>query len=126
MPAPWPSSTTWRSSRCSATGTSRSSTPARACGISHLVDIRQDSPGYEGDDPAYTRPAKVFPRAEGRYQQYSALTDRRIGEHLRRLDADVVVGTRPGLNVHIARQTRRGPVRVGQEHLTLDTPLRRG
>ncbi|MER5889282.1 glycosyltransferase, partial [Streptomyces sp. NPDC001941] len=33
----------------------------------------------------------------------------------------VVVGTRPGLNVHIARQTRRGVVRVGQEHLTLDS-----
>jgi glycosyltransferase involved in cell wall biosynthesis len=32
----------------------------------------------------------------------------------------VVVGTRPGLNVHLARQTRRGPLRVGQEHLTLD------
>ncbi len=35
------------------------------------------------------------------------------------MDADVVIGTRPGLNVHIARQTRRGTVRVGQEHLTL-------
>ena len=32
-----------------------------------------------------------------------------------------MVGTRPGLNVHIAKQARRGPVRIGQEHLTLDT-----
>jgi glycosyltransferase involved in cell wall biosynthesis len=32
-----------------------------------------------------------------------------------------VVGTRPGLNVHLARQARRGPLRVGQEHLTLDS-----
>ncbi|MFI0775952.1 glycosyltransferase family 4 protein [Streptomyces sp. NPDC021212] len=89
--------------------------------VSHLVDIRKNSPGYEGDDPAYTTPAKVFPVTEGRYKQYSALTDRRISEHLRGLQADVVVGTRPGLNVHIAREARRGPVRIGQEHLTLST-----
>ncbi|MBH5334152.1 glycosyltransferase family 4 protein [Streptomyces pactum] len=89
--------------------------------LRHLVDIRKGSPTYEGDDPDYTRPAKVFPATEGRYGQYSVLTDRRIGEHLRTLEADVVVGTRPGLNVHIAKEARRGPVRVGQEHLTLST-----
>ncbi|GAA2349393.1 glycosyltransferase family 4 protein [Streptomyces cuspidosporus] len=89
--------------------------------LSHLVDLRKKSPTYEGADPDHARPARVFPRSEGRYKQYSRLTDRRIAEHLRRLDADVVVGTRPGLNVHIAREARRGPVRVGQEHLTLGT-----
>ncbi|MET7763390.1 glycosyltransferase family 4 protein [Streptomyces sp. NPDC005355] len=89
--------------------------------ISHLVDIRKGSPSYDGADPDYARPAKVFPATEGRYKQYNVLTDRRIADHLRRLDADIVVGTRPGLNVHIAREARRGPVRVGQEHLTLST-----
>ncbi|MFF4700595.1 glycosyltransferase family 4 protein [Streptomyces chattanoogensis] len=89
--------------------------------LRHLVDMREDGPGYEGDDPAHRRPAKVFPAAENRFAQYSELTDRRIAQHLRRIEADVVVGTRPGLNVHIARQARRGPVRIGQEHLTLDT-----
>ncbi|MFE1955116.1 MULTISPECIES: glycosyltransferase family 4 protein [Streptomyces] len=89
--------------------------------VRHLVDIRKDGPGYEGDDPDYHRPASFFPRAEGRYAQYSALTDRRIAQHLGSVEADVVVGTRPGLNVHLARQTRRGPLRIGQEHLTLDT-----
>ncbi|MEU2212126.1 glycosyltransferase family 4 protein [Streptomyces hygroscopicus] len=89
--------------------------------LSHLVDIRKNSPSYDGADPDHSRPAKVFPVAEGRYKQYSALTDRRIADHLRRVDADIVVGTRPGLNVHIAREARRGPVRVGQEHLTLST-----
>ncbi|MFI7387919.1 glycosyltransferase family 4 protein [Streptomyces sp. NPDC049813] len=88
--------------------------------LRHLVDLRQDSAGYDGDDPDFTKAAAVFPRQEGRYDQYSALTDRRIAEHLSGVDADVVVGTRPGLNVHLARQTRRGPLRVGQEHLTLD------
>ncbi|MFJ9418158.1 glycosyltransferase family 4 protein [Streptomyces sp. NPDC101227] len=89
-----------------------------AVALRHLVDIRETSPGY---DAAYRRPAKVFPAAENRFAQYSELTDRRIAQHLRRIEADVVVGTRPGLNVHIARQARRGPVRIGQEHLTLDT-----
>ncbi|WP_327188835.1 glycosyltransferase family 4 protein [Streptomyces xinghaiensis] len=89
--------------------------------LRHLVDLRKDSPGYDGDSPEHRLPARVFPTAEGRYKQYSRLTDRRIAEHLRTVEADVVVGTRPGLNAHIARETRRGPVLVGQEHLTLDS-----
>ncbi|GAA2306827.1 MULTISPECIES: glycosyltransferase family 4 protein [Streptomyces] len=89
--------------------------------LSHLVDLRKSSPSYDGGDPDHSRPAQVFPVTEGRYKQYSALTDRRIADHLRSLEADIVVGTRPGLNVHIAREARRGPVRVGQEHLTLST-----
>ena len=86
----------------------------------HLVDLRKNSPEYDGNHPDYTKPARVFPRGDGRWKQYSRLTDERLAVHLKNLRADVVVGTRPGLNVHIARQTRRGPVRVGQEHLTLD------
>ncbi|WP_228981941.1 glycosyltransferase family 4 protein [Streptomyces sp. DH12] len=89
--------------------------------MKHLVDLRKGSPGYDGDHPDHTRPARVFPRGDGRWKQYSRLTDARIAAHLRTVDADVVVGTRPGLNMHIARQTRRGPVRIGQEHLTLDS-----
>ncbi|MBB4894902.1 glycosyltransferase involved in cell wall biosynthesis [Streptomyces olivoverticillatus] len=95
--------------------------PSSKVRLRHLVDLRKDSPGHDGDNPEYERPATVFPATEGRYKQYSALTDRRIAEHLRGLECDVVVGTRPGLNVHIAQQARRGPVRIGQEHLTLGT-----
>ncbi|WP_392961041.1 glycosyltransferase family 4 protein [Streptomyces sp. LN245] len=80
-----------------------------------LVDLRQ-----EKDHPSHLRPARVFPRAEYRYRQYSELTDRRIGECLAATDADVVIGTRPGLNVHLALQAPRHVARVGQEHLTLD------
>jgi glycosyltransferase involved in cell wall biosynthesis len=89
--------------------------------MKHLVDLRKKSPGYDGDDPLAKRPAKVFPRGDGRHKQYSRLTDLRIGAHLESLDADVVIGTRPGLNVHIARQAPRGVVRIAQEHLTLDS-----
>ena len=80
-----------------------------------LVDLRQ-----EKGHPLHQRPAKVFPSAEYRYQQYSELTDQRIGEYLETIDADVVIGTRPGINVHLALQAPRRVVRIGQEHLTLD------
>ncbi len=89
--------------------------------MKHLVDLRQHSPDFDGNHPDHRRPAKVFPRGDLRYKQYSRLSDARIAAHLRALETDVVVGTRPGLNVHIARQTPRGPVRVAQEHLTLDS-----
>ncbi|MFJ7495241.1 glycosyltransferase [Streptomyces sp. NPDC097727] len=89
--------------------------------MSHLVDLRKKSPSYDGDAAEHARPATVFPRGDSRYRQYSRLTDVRVADHLRSLDADVVVGTRPGLNVQISRQTRRGPVRIGQEHLTFDS-----
>ncbi|MFE4581312.1 glycosyltransferase family 4 protein [Streptomyces chartreusis] len=80
-----------------------------------LVDLR-----HEKEHPLHLRPARVFPAAEYRYGQYSELTDQRIGESLAQTDADVVIGTRPGLNVHLARQAPEHVVRIGQEHLTLD------
>ncbi|NLU69061.1 glycosyltransferase family 4 protein [Streptomyces sp. HNM0574] len=82
-----------------------------------LVDLR----GPDKEHPEHALPARVFPRGDNKWGNYSALTDRRIGEFLSTTRADVVIGTRPGLNAHIARQTRNGPLRVGQEHLTLST-----
>jgi len=80
-----------------------------------LVDLRD-----EREHASHLRPARVFPRSEYRYRQYSELTDQRIGACLAATDADVVIGTRPGLNVHLAVQAPRHVARVGQEHLTLD------
>src|SRR6478609_5815769 len=89
--------------------------------MSHLVDLRKASPGYEGETAEHALPASVFPRGDTRHRQYSRLTDSRIAAHLAALESDVVIGTRPGLNVQISRQARRGPVRIGQEHLTFDS-----
>ncbi|MFD7438429.1 glycosyltransferase family 4 protein [Streptomyces sp. NPDC059861] len=80
-----------------------------------LVDLR-----HERKHPLHLRPARVFPAAEYRYRQYSELTDRRIGACLAETEADVVIGTRPGLNVHLARQAPEQVILIGQEHLTLD------
>ncbi|MEU8700935.1 glycosyltransferase family 4 protein [Streptomyces sp. NPDC048680] len=90
-------------------------TPDPRVRLRPLVDLR-----HEQNDPRHLTPAKIFPSSEYRYREYSALTDERIGEALESLDADVVVGTRPGLNVHLALQAPARTVRVGQEHLTLD------
>ncbi|WP_129842457.1 glycosyltransferase family 4 protein [Streptomyces sp. RFCAC02] len=79
-----------------------------------LVDLRE-----EKDHPLHREPARVFPASEYRYGQYSRLTDQRIADCLRGLEADVVIGTRPGLNVHLALEGPQDAVRVGQEHLTL-------
>ncbi|PJE94861.1 glycosyl transferase [Streptomyces carminius] len=92
--------------------------------LRHLVDMRRHSPDYVGADPEHARPSRLFPDTDGNHRKYSALTDRRITRHLATTGADVVVGTRPGLNTMIALRTPRGPVRVGQEHLTLATHSR--
>ncbi|MDX6355352.1 MAG: hypothetical protein QOF98_2255 [Streptomyces sp.] len=89
--------------------------------LSHLADMRPGSGGAGEDDPRRRRPSAIFPAADRRHAVYSALTDELIGRCLAELQADVVVGTRPGLNVHLARQAPRRLVRVAQEHLTLDT-----
>lgn len=83
--------------------------------LRELVDLRR-----EKDHASHRMPAEVFPSAEYRHHQYSRLTDQRIAECLRTIDADVVIGTRPGLNVHIALQAPERVLRVGQEHLRWD------
>ncbi|GAA4893109.1 glycosyltransferase involved in cell wall biosynthesis [Stackebrandtia albiflava] len=88
--------------------------------VTSLVDVRKDAPPpAPGDAKLAARPARLFPKTEGRYRQYSRLTDRRIVEWLRGCDADVIVGTRPGLNVMLARYGPRDAVKVAQEHLFL-------
>ena len=86
-----------------------------------LADLRPDSEHSVLKDPRRSQPSAIFPSSDRRHAMYSALTDELIGQALAGLDADVVVGTRPGLNVHLARQAPRSLVRVAQEHLTLDT-----
>ncbi|MFJ8988924.1 glycosyltransferase family 4 protein [Streptomyces sp. NPDC102279] len=88
-----------------------------------LVDTR---PGAaDATDPLHQQPAEVFPVAEGRYKQYSRLTDRRAEELLRGCDADVIIGTRPGINVYLSRFGSPQALRIAQEHLTHDTHNKR-
>lgn len=96
--------------------------------LSWLVDSRdkEQVPTGEGgrplheNDPRAGQPPELFPVEDGRGEQHSRLTDDRLAEFLTTTDADVVVGTRPGLNVIIARVGPARLVKVGQEHLTFE------
>ncbi|MCC9154150.1 glycosyltransferase family 4 protein [Streptomyces parvulus] len=81
-----------------------------------LVDLRPGSAdrSAQGAD----EPSEVVPRQEEFYAQYSRFTDERIIRELRRTGADVVVGTRPSLNLFVAAHTRETALRVAQEHMT--------
>jgi glycosyltransferase involved in cell wall biosynthesis len=88
-----------------------------------LVDLRPGSADH--GDPRLHQPAEVFPADEKRHRQYSRLTDERVRAYLRRCDADVIIGTRPGINVYLARFGPTRALRLAQEHLTHDTHSKR-
>ncbi|MCX3061710.1 glycosyltransferase family 4 protein [Streptomyces beihaiensis] len=100
--------------------------------LTSLIDMREDTPGHEGDHPLTRQPCTMFPdtgaAANSARLPYSALQDERIGRWLRETDADVVIATRPDLNGYLARDGQSRYVRVGQEHLSLDAhnPTLRG
>lgn len=83
--------------------------------LSSLIDTR------EVPEKDRAVPARVFPAAEARYRQYSTMTDERAAEHFRRYSPDVLIGTRPGLNVYVARFAGEHTVSIGQEHITLES-----
>ncbi|MGX1760130.1 glycosyltransferase family 4 protein [Streptomyces lydicus] len=88
-----------------------------------LVDTRVGSEDMA--DPLFGEPAQDFPQAEKRHHQYSRLTDVRAAEFLRTTEADVLIGTRPGINVYLARFGPRRALRIAQEHLRHDAHSKR-
>ncbi|MEV6953403.1 glycosyltransferase family 4 protein [Streptomyces sp. NPDC051183] len=83
-----------------------------------LVDLRPGRTGADRGHPDLAEPGSVVPRQEEFHEQYSKLSDRRIIEHLSKTDADVVIGTRPSLNLFVAQYTHDKALRVAQEHMT--------
>ncbi|MGP4044690.1 glycosyltransferase family 4 protein [Streptomyces sp. 2A115] len=88
-----------------------------------LVDVRDGSPDLA--DPAHALPAVDFPASDKRFGQYTRLTDVRVRDYLSHCDADVVIGTRPGINVYISRFAPRRALRIAQEHLRHDAHSKR-
>lgn len=85
-------------------------------GVRALVDLRSGS--SDRNASGSEAPSEVVPRQEEFYAQYSQFTDRRIIDDLSRTAADVVIGTRPSLNLFVAAFTRASALRVAQEHMT--------
>ncbi|MFC8829501.1 glycosyltransferase family 4 protein [Streptomyces sp. NPDC057137] len=83
-----------------------------------LMHTWKESPAYEKEHPLHLQPAEYFPRHEARYREYSKLTDERVRDHYADSDADVVIGTRPGLAAYVAQFAPASAVLIGQEHMT--------
>ncbi|MEV0962310.1 glycosyltransferase family 4 protein [Streptomyces sp. NPDC049910] len=83
-----------------------------------LVDTRPSSPSGETKHPLALEPSECVPAHEARFTEYSRLTDRRVREHYAVSDADVVIGTRPGLVAYVAQCAPARSVLIGQEHMT--------
>ncbi|MBB4933917.1 glycosyltransferase involved in cell wall biosynthesis [Lipingzhangella halophila] len=66
------------------------------------------------------RPASPVPPSEFRRNRYlNVRTERVVRKLLRRTDADVVMGTRPGINLLISRWAPRRVLTIGQVHTHL-------
>ena len=68
---------------------------------------------------ARQRSSRIVHPGDFRYKNFNLVTDLRLVQFLRSVDDGVVIGTRAGLNLAIARFARASVIRVGQEHLNL-------
>ncbi|GAA3750940.1 glycosyltransferase family 4 protein [Salinactinospora qingdaonensis] len=62
----------------------------------------------------------VAPSEQHDNAAFSARTERELRTYLRASDADVVVGTRPGINMLLAKWAPERLLTIGQEHVHLD------
>jgi glycosyltransferase involved in cell wall biosynthesis len=69
--------------------------------------------------PAVERPSRLIHDEDVRYARFNLLTDAALLRFLRTTRDGVLVGTRPGLNLAIARHVSRRVVRIGQDHMNL-------
>jgi glycosyltransferase involved in cell wall biosynthesis len=81
-----------------------------------LFDQRRGS--ADSQDSRSREASALVPVEEEFFRFYNRLTDERITDYLRWTCADVVVGTRPALNLCVARLAGANAVRIAQEHST--------
>jgi glycosyltransferase involved in cell wall biosynthesis len=84
-----------------------------------LTDLRAET--LRGVRGAVARsPSRVINSDDVRYPRFNVLTDAALLRFLWSVRDGVLVGTRPGLNLAIARHVYKRVVRIGQDHLNLD------
>jgi glycosyltransferase involved in cell wall biosynthesis len=82
--------------------------------------------GFAGDarrraqEWASTQPSRVIHAQDSRHALFNGLDDVHLIRFLRSVRDGVLIATRPGLNLAMARYARRSVVRIAQEHLHLD------
>jgi glycosyltransferase involved in cell wall biosynthesis len=65
------------------------------------------------------KPSRLAHPEDSRYDTFNLYGDIRLVRFLRSVHDGVLIGTRPSLNLAIARYARRSVIRVGQEHVHL-------
>ena len=68
---------------------------------------------------AASRPSRVIHHRDYRYKTFNVLSDVQLLRYLASVRGGVLISTRPGLNLAVARYARRSVVRVGQDHMNL-------
>ena len=68
---------------------------------------------------AASQPSKVIHPGDVRYSGFDLISDYELLKFLRSTKDGIIIGTRPGLNLALARFGRESAIRVGQEHLHL-------
>lgn len=88
--------------------------------LTPLMDLRTDSPHYDGTDPLYHQPSERFAERPSHFERglSTRLGDLRMAAYLRDTDADMVIATRPKLVDYLACYGSDRYLRAGQEHLT--------
>ncbi|WP_328930986.1 MULTISPECIES: glycosyltransferase family 4 protein [unclassified Streptomyces] len=86
--------------------------------ITALVDRRTTSP--DSTDARSRQGGRHFPRGDSRHHQYHRLAEDRLREWFATCSTDVVISTRAGLNVLLARFGPTTALRIAQEHLVHD------
>lgn len=79
-----------------------------------LLDARAES--IDRSYREYGLPSIEIPQGDDLYGQYSMLSDIRLREYLQKVECDVVIGTRPGINIMLSRFCPSSVVRIAQEH----------
>jgi glycosyltransferase involved in cell wall biosynthesis len=83
-----------------------------------LTDMREGRRSRPAEWASRQR-SRVFHRHDFRYKGFNVLSDVQLLGYLASVRGGVLIGTRPGLNLAIARYARRSVVRVGQDHMNL-------
>jgi glycosyltransferase involved in cell wall biosynthesis len=66
-----------------------------------------------------TQPSRLINRNDWRYSEFNLYSDAQLTRYLRSVRDGVLIGTRPGLNLAMARLAHPSVVRIGQEHVNL-------
>ena len=80
-----------------------------------LTDLRPGSSGAGGAAAAAAEPAD--PPRRHPLPGFNLLTDVALLRYLRSVRGGVLIGTRPGLNLAIARHAHASAIRIGQDHM---------